>query len=172
VIRDDKNEHPEIWAKMVSPNGAVFSYPGDLHLGGDQTGIDDHIAVNGTDLRLGTATTGCRIDVPVHIHGAFARLRIGKQGSFCKQDLYFWDHLTTGSKFEAAAGTEEVVHKLFVDGVSMPRGYYGSSEAAADMAAVASRNHPAFVDDRHFAGTGWIKVLVDECLQPTLLILR
>ncbi len=172
VIRDNKNEHPEIWASIVSPEGAVFSYPGDLHLGGDQTGIDDHIAVNGTDLRLGTATTGCQIDVPVHVHGAFARLRIGKQGSFCKQDLHFWDHRTTGAKFEAAAGTEEAVHKLFVDGVSMPRGYYGSSEAADDMAAVASRAHPAFVDDAHFAGTGWIKVLVDECTQPTLLILR
>ncbi|MBQ6102866.1 MAG: hypothetical protein IJL06_04260 [Kiritimatiellae bacterium] len=172
VIKDDKNYHPEIWAQIVSPQGAVFSYPGDLHLGGDQTGIDDHIAVNGTDLRLGTETTGCQIDVPVHIHGAFARLRIGKPGSFCRQDLYFWDHLTTGSKFEAAAGTEEVVHKLFVDGVSMPRGYYGSSDAAASIADLATRQRPAFVDDAHFAGTGWIKVLTDECLQPTIMILR
>ena len=170
VIRDDKNEHPEIWAKIVSPHGAVFSYPGDLHLGGDQTGIDDHIAVNGTDLRLGTSTTGCEIDVPVHLHGAFARLRIGKQGSFCRQDLYFWDHLTPGSKFEAAAGTEEVVHKMWIDGVSMPRGYYGSS--ASGVEALGDRTHPAFVDDRHFSGTGWIKVLTDEVLQPTLVILR
>jgi hypothetical protein len=172
VTKDDKNYHPEIWASIVSPEGAVFSYPGDLHLGGDQTGIDDHIAVNGTDLRLGTATTGCRIDVPVHVHGAFSRIRIGQQGSFCKRDLYFWDHRTPGSKFEAAAGTEEAVHKLFVDGVSMPRGYYGSSEAADDIAAAASVAHPAFVDDAHFAGTGWVKVLVDECIQPTLMILK
>ena len=171
VIRDDKNEHPEIWAQVVSPNGAVFSYPGDLHLGGDQTGIDDHIAVNGTDLRLGTETTGCQIDVPVHLHGAFARLRIGKQGSFCRQDLHFWDHRTTGSKFEAVAGTEEPVHKLFVDGASMPRGYYGSSDAEAAMSAVASGAFPAFVDDNHFAGTGYVKVFTDELLQPTMLIL-
>ena len=172
VIRDNKNEHPEIWASIVSPEGAVFSYPGDLHLGGDQTGIDDHIAVNGTDLRLGTATTGCQIDVPVHVHGAFARLRIEKQGSFCKQDLYFWDHGTRGSKFEAAPGTEEPVHKLFVDGASMPRGYYGSSDAADSIEALATPLHPAFVDDDHFAGTGWIKVLTDEVVQPTLMILK
>ena len=174
VIRDDKNEHPEIWAKIVSPHGAVFSYPGDLHLGGDQTGIDDHIAVNGTDLRLGTSTTGCQIDVPVHLHGAFARLRIGKQGSFCRQDLYFWDHGTRGSKFEAVPGTEEPepVHKMWIDGVSMPRGYYGSSAAKDSILAVADRTHPAFVDDNHFVGTGWIKVLTDEVIQPTLMILR
>ncbi|MBQ3809257.1 MAG: hypothetical protein II839_00385 [Kiritimatiellae bacterium] len=157
VIRDDKNEHPEIWAKIVSPHGAVFSYPGDLHLGGDQTGIDDHIAVNGTDLRLGTAETGCQIDVPVHLHGAFARLRIGKQGSFCGQDLYFWDHGTTGCKFEAAAGTTEPVGRLFVDGRSMPRGTYGSSESDAEN-----------VDDNHFAGTGKVEVLADDESDPSV----
>ena len=172
VVKDDKNYHPEIWAKIVAPGGAVFSGLGDLHLGGDQTGIDDHIAVNGTDIRLGTGTTGCRIDVPVHIHGAFARLRLGSQGSFCKQDLYFWDHGTRGSKFEAAPGTEEPVHKLFVDGASMPRGYYGSSDAADSIEALATPLRPAFVDDDHFAGTGWIKVLTDEVVQPTLMILK
>lgn len=161
VIRDDKNEHPEIWAKIVSTKGVVFSYPGDMHIGGDQTGIDDHIAVNGTDLRLGTATTGCLIDVPVHLHGAFAKLRIGKQGSFCRQDLYFWDHLTTGSKFEAAAGTEEVVHKLYVNGMNMPRGTYGATGSGAK-----------FIDDNHFSGSGWIRVLKDDLAVPLVIRLK
>ena len=161
TINDTKAYHPEIWARIVSPQGAVFSYPGDLHLGGDQTGIDDHIAVNGTDLRLGTETTGCRIDVPVHLHGAFARLRIEKQGSFCKQDLYFWDHGTTGSKFEAAAGTEEPVHKLFVDGVSMPRGTYGATGSGAQ-----------FIDDNHFVGTGVARVIKDDVTNPLILRIR
>lgn len=161
VVKDDKNYHPEIWARIVAAQGAVFSYPGDLHLGGDQTGIDDHIAVNGTDLRLGTSTTGCQIDVPVHLHGAFARLRIEKQGSFCKQDLYFWDHGTTGSKFEAAAGTEEPVHKLFVDGVSMPRGTYGATGSGAQ-----------FIDDNHFVGTGVARVIKDDVTNPLILRIR
>ena len=172
VVNASKNYHPEIWAAMVSPNGAVFSYPGYLDLGGDQTGIDDHIAVNGTYLKLGSETTGCEIDVPVHLHGAYSTLAIAKQGSFCKQDLHFWDHGTPGSKFVPAAGTEEVVHKMWVDGVSMPRGYYGSSDAKASIEALADRAHPAFVDDRHFSGTGWVKVRTDEVVQPTIMILR
>lgn len=40
------------------------------------------------------------------------------------------------------------------------------------MAALATRNHPAFVDDNHFSGTGWIKVLADDLLRPSLMILR
>ena len=169
---DAENNHPSIWAKIVAPKGAVFSFPGDLHLGGDQTGIDDHIAVNGTDLRLGNATTGCEIDVPVHLYGASTRLSIGRQGSFCKQDLHFWDHGTPGAKFVPAPGTQEVVRKMWIDGVSMPRGYYGTSEAAESFDPLATVAHPAFVDDRHFSGTGWIKVMTDEVLQPTLLYLR
>ena len=112
------------------------------------------------------------IDVPVHLYGASTRLAIGKAGSFCRQDLHFWDHGTTGAQFAAQAGTEEVVHKLWIDGVSMPRGYYGSSEAEASIAALADHAHPAFVDDRHFSGTGWVKVMTDEVVQPTLMILR
>ena len=161
TINDTKAYHPEIWARIVSPQGAVFSYPGDLHLGGDQTGIDDHIAVNGTDLRLGTETTGCQIDVPVHLHGAFARLRIGKQGSFCRQNLYFWDHATPGSKFIPAEGTEEVVNKLYVNGVNMPRGTYGATGSGAE-----------FIDDNHFSGTGWVRVLKDDLAMPLIIRMK
>lgn len=166
------SEPNQIWSRMVAPKGAVFSYPGVLRLGGDQTGIDDHIAVNGTRLELGSSTTGCAIDVPVHVYGGNAKIVVNKAGSFCRQDLHFYDHGTPGAKFVPAAGTEEVVHKLWIDGVSMPRGYYGSSEAAENFESLATIPHPAFVDDRHFSGTGWIKVMTDEVLQPTLLILR
>ena len=156
---DTENNHPAIWAPIVSPKGAVFSFPGDLHLFGDQTGIDDHIAVNGADLRLGNATTGCDIDVPVHLHGAFSRLTLGKQGTFCHQDLHFWDHGTPGSKFVPVPGTTEVVHRLYVDGTCLRRGIYGSSESGAEN-----------VDDAHFSGTGLVKVISDENF--TLLFLR
>ena len=54
----------------------------------------------------------------------------------------------------------------------MPRGYYGSSDAADSIETLATPLHPAFVDDDHFAGTGWIKVLTDEVVQPTLMILK
>ena len=166
------SEPNQIWSSMVAPQGAVFSYPGVLRLGGDQTGIDDHIAVNGTRLELGSATTGCEIDVPVHVYGANAKIVVNKAGSFCKQDLHFWDHGTPGSTFVPAAAAEEIVHKLWIDGVNMPRGYYGSSEAADSIDALATHQLPAFVDDRHFSGTGWVKVMTDEVLQPTIMILR
>ena len=156
---DAEGNHPAIWAPIVSPQGAVFSFPGDLHVYGDQTGIDDHIAVNGTDLRLGNATTGCKIDVPVHLHGAFSRLTLGRQGTFCHQDLHFWDHGTPGSKFVPVPGTTEVVHRLYVDGRCLLRGMYGSSESGAEN-----------VDDAHFSGTGLVKVISDENF--TLLFLR
>ena len=165
-------KHSEIWAKIVSPHGAVFSYPGYLDLGGDQTGIDERITLNGTYMKLGSATTGCSIDVPVHLHGAYSTLAIKKQGSFCKQCLWFWDHATPGSKFIPAEGTEEVVYKLYVDGVSMPRGYYGSSEAEAAFLPLSNRAYPAFVDDNHFSGSGWIKVLRDDMRAPLAIRLK
>ena len=166
------SEPNQIWSRMVAPQGAVFSYPGVLRLGGDQTGIDDHIAVNGTRLELGSATTGCEIDVPVHVYGANAKIVVNKAGSFCRQPLHFWEHGTTGAQFVPQAGTEEVVHKLWIDGVSMPRGYYGSSEAEASISALATSSHPAFVDDRHFSGTGWVKVLKDDVVKPTMLLIK
>ena len=169
-VRQSESQPNEIWARMVSPHGAVFSYPGDLRIGGDQTGIDDHIAVNGTRLQLGSSSTGCRIDVPVHLHGAFGKIKICKEGSFCYQDLHFWDHGTTGCTFEPVAGTQERVHKLWIDGVNRPRGYYGSSESGIE--ALGDRAFPAFVDDAHFSGTGWVKVMTDEVLQPTVMLLR
>ena len=150
-------KHAAIWAKIVSTNGAVFSYPGYLDLGGDQTGIDDHIALNGTYLRLGSATTGCEIDVPVHLHGAYSTLELMKAGSFCGQELWFWDHGTPGSRFIPAAGTTETVAKCYVDGVAIQRGTWGSSASGADH-----------IDDRHFSGTGMIEVLADEMSGPDI----
>ena len=165
-------EPNEVWAAIVAPKGLAISFPGYFRMGGDQTGIDEELAINGCDVTLGSETTGCTIDVPVRLESGAAKLRIGKAGSFCRQDLHLNDHAGSGPKFIPAAGTEEPVHKLFVNGVSVRRGYYGSSEAAESMAEVASTIHPAFVDDDHFVGTGWIKVLTDEVIQPTLMILR
>ena len=170
--RQSLSQPNEIWAAIVAPKGLAISFPGYFRMGGDQTGIDEEIAVNGCDVTLGSSSTGCQIDVPVRLESGAATLRIGKPGSFCRQDLYLNDHAGFGPKFVSAAGTEEVVHKLFVNGVSVPRGYYGSSEAESSFAALADHAHPAFVDDRHFSGTGWVKVMTDEVVQPTLLILK
>ena len=157
----EAGKHAEIWAKIVSPHGAVFSFPGYLDLGGDQTGIDDHIAVNGTYLRLGSSTTGCKIDVPVHLYGAYSTLSVQKQGSFCRQTLYFWDHGTLGSKFIPPAGETEYVYKLYIDGKALLRGTWGSSESGADN-----------VDDNHFSGTGIVRVVKDDSVVPLVIRMR
>ena len=159
TARNSDTEPNELWAKIVAPEGAVFSYPLDLRIGGDQTGIDDHISVNGTDLRLGSTTTGCVIDVPVHLYGGNSMLRVGKQGSFCGQDLWFWDHGTPGSKFEPAAGTVEPVHMIRIDGVPLRRGTWGSSESPAE-----------FIDDNHFAGTGIAQVQIDSAPSSAIFL--
>lgn len=159
-VRQSESQPNEIWAEMVSPHGAVFSYPGDLRIGGDQTGIDDHIAVNSMRLQLGSSSNGCEIDVPVHLHGT-AKLSVNKEGSFCRQDLYFWDHGTDGAKFVPADGTTEKVYKLYIDGVNMPRGTYGATGSGAQ-----------YIDDRHFSGTGIARVMKDDLTQPLILIVR
>ena len=155
--RQSASEPNEIWAPMVSSQGAVFSYPGDLRIGGDQTGIDGRISVNGTRLQLGSSSTGCEIDVPVHLFGANAKIVLNKAGSFCGQELWFWDHGTPGSQFVPVAGTTETVAKCYVDGVALQRGTWGSSQSAADH-----------VDDNHFSGTGMIEVLADEMSGPDI----
>ena len=151
----DSSKPNEVWAAIVAPKGLAISSPGYFRMGGDQTGIDEEIAVNGCDVTLGSSTTGCQIDVPVRLESGAAVLRIGKQGSFCGQILHINDHGTLGAKFVPAAGTTEPVQKFFIDGTSMPRGTYGSSASAAENK-----------DDRHFSGTGMIQVLADELSGP------
>ena len=160
-VRQSASSPNEIWAPMVSAKGAVFSYPGDLRIGGDQTGIDGRISVNGTRLQLGSSTAGCEIDVPVHVYGASAKIAVNKEGSFCRQELYFWDHGTPGSKFVPLDGSAERVQKLYIDGVSMPRGTYGATGSGAQ-----------FIDDNHFSGTGVARVLRDDLDNPIVIRLK
>ena len=155
------SEPNQIWSRMTAPQGAVFSYPGVLRLGGDQTGIDDHISVNGTRLELGSSTTGCVIDVPVHVYGGNAKIVVNKEGSFCKQELYFWDHGTPGAQFVPAAGTTEKLLKLYIDGVSQKRGTYGATGSGAE-----------FIDDKHFSGTGTVRVLRDDLAMPLVIRMK
>ena len=59
-----------------------------------------------------------------------------------------------------------------MNGENLHRGYYGSSEAEAAMAALATIGFPAFVDDELFSGPGILKVKGDDLLQPSIMILR
>ena len=152
-------EPNEMWAAIVAPEGLAVSFPGFLRLGGDQTGIDGELAINGCDVTLGSETTGCTIDVPVRLESGAAKLRIGKQGSFCCQDLFLNDHAGIGPKFVPAAGTVEPVHMIRVDGVPLRRGTWGSSESPAE-----------FIDDNHFAGTGVAQVQIDSAPSSAIFL--
>ena len=154
-------EPNEVWAAIVAPKGLAISFPGYFRMGGDQTGIDEELAINGCDVTLGSATTGCMIDVPVRLESGAAKLRIGKAGSFCRQYLYLNDHAGSGPKFIPAEGTEEVVNKLYVNGVNMPRGTYGATGSGAQ-----------FIDDDHFSGTGVARVIRDDLANPLILRVR
>ena len=149
----------EVWAAIVAPKGLAISFPGYFRMGGDQTGIDEELAINGCDVTLGSETTGCTIDVPVRLESGAAKLRIGKQGSFCCQDLFLNDHAGIGPKFVPAAGTVEPVHMIRIDGVPLRRGTWGSSESPAE-----------FIDDNHFAGTGVAQVQIDSAPSSAIFL--
>jgi len=168
--RRSSSEPNEIWASIVAPKGLAISFPGYLRLGGNQTGIDEELAINGCDVTLGSETTGCMIDVPVRLESGAATLRIAKAGAFCGQNLYLNDHACAGPKFVPSARTEERVCRLYINGTSMHRGYYGSSESGVE--ALGGSAYPAFVDDEHFSGTGWIRVLKDDLTVPLVIRLR
>ena len=161
ATRQNLSQPNEIWAAIVAPKGLAISFPGYFRMGGDQTGIDEEIAVNGCDVTLGSSTTSCKIDIPVRLESGAAVLRIGKEGSFCNQTLYLNDHGTDGAKFIPAAGTTEKVFKLYIDGVNMPRGTYGATGSGAQ-----------YIDDRHFSGTGIARVMKDDLTHPLILIVR
>ena len=170
--RQSSSEPNEVWASIFAPRGLAISFPGYLRLGGNQTGIDEELVINGCAVTFGSEQTGCEIDVPVRLESGAASLRIAKQGSFCQQDLTLNDHAEAGPKFIPAPGTQEIVHKLYLNNASAPRGFYGSSEAADELENRATASLPAFVDDAHFSGTGWVMVQADDLRQATIIQVR
>jgi hypothetical protein len=86
---------------------------------------------------------------------------VNKEGSFCKQELYLWDHGTPGAQFVPAAGTTEKILKLYIDGVSQKRGTYGATGSGAE-----------FIDDKHFSGTGTVRVLRDDLAMPLVIRMK
>lgn len=160
--RQSTSEPNQIWASIVAPKGAAISFPGDFVLGGNQTGIDEELAINGTRVTLGSATTDCLLDVPVRLEGGTTKLTLNNTDTLSQQALYLNDHATIGPKVNVASSEKVAkVNKLFINGESVPRGTYGSSSSDAE-----------FVDDEHFVGDGIVQVLSDEVLRPTSIIIR
>ena len=146
-------ETNRIWAAVTAPGGFVSAYTGNLELGGDQTGIEDEIVVNGGTLALGSADYGIRLKagLPVRVcagaslllpyHNAISRnpLRIdGSGGAFGKVVL-------SGNSPCALLEVRDVFEST--EWTTLPNGTYGATGSGAE-----------FVRDDLFAGTGVLTV--------------
>lgn len=159
--RQSSSEPNQIWASIVAPKGVAISFPGDFVLGGDQRGIDEELAINGSRVVLGSATTDCLLDVPLRLEGGATTLTLNNTDTLSQQALFLNDHATIGPVVNVAhPGNISKVKKLYVNGVSAPRGTYGSSSSNAE-----------FVDDEHFVGASVIKVLSDDLIRPTTILI-
>ena len=151
----------EIWANISAPKGMTITYPGTLLLGGDQTGIDKEIHISNSNLILGKNTTPAVIDVPISMHSGGSSLTIANEGSLCKQEIVCTTATRQFPKINVAFEGTENCQKLTIDGETLPRGTYGATDSGAE-----------FINDRIFTGVGILKVLSDDLLQPTILLLK
>ena len=134
--------------------------------------------MNAGSLQLGTAAAPRRLarDLPIRVY-ANATLRIPNDGSTAKSILQFDGAAGWFGTVDLPDGVAAQVKKAYwrdypdtPEWQSLERGFYGSSESGVE--ALATATHPAFVRDDLFSGTGTLKVVSDERIQPTLMILR
>ena len=138
-----------IWATVTAAGGFVKSLPGNLELGGDQTGIADEIVVNGGTLALGSADygitltnglpirvcAGAKLILPSRDAIAANPLKIdGSGGAFGKAELPANQRCASLAVRDVAESDEWT---------TLPEGTYGSSASGAE-----------FVRDDLFSGPG------------------
>ena len=161
----------QIWADVTAPGGFVSSYSGALVLGGNQTNIAEELVVNAGVLTLGTAELGCSLanNLPIRVC-AGAALAVPRADAVKKSALWFDGVDGLFGKIELAAGVEAKCKKAWwrdypetTEWQSLPRGVYGSSESSVTG---------DFVRDDLFEGAGTLKVVSDDCIDPTILMLR
>lgn len=167
-----QNETADIGCRVAGTAGFVKSAGGTLRLYRPMDALTGGVWVGAGRLSLLEDATLGDNDVFV---AAGAKLRITRGDAFgtgSRLDLEDRDWISTASRIELENAEMARVRRLYVNGENLHRGYYGSSEAEASLAALASVGFPAFVDDRLFSGPGVLKVKSDDLLQPTLMILR
>ena len=168
----------QIWAPVTAPGGFVAAYTGHLVLGGSQTNILDELVVNAGTLQLGTATTPCRLakNLPIRIY-ANATLSLPNADSTAGKILRFDGAAGWFGKVNLPDSVAASCKKAFFrdypespEWQTLERGFYGSSDSGVE--ALATVTHPAFVRDDLFTGTGTLKIVSDDRIPPTLMILR
>lgn len=150
ISADNHERRPRIYTPMVASQGIAFSGLADcgVVLLGDQTGIAEELAVNGTTVVLGT-NTAVNLDVDIRVAGGFSVLDVENVNTdFLKgHTLTLQDSGNYPARVILASNTTYRVGTLYVGGKKMKSGTYGSSDSDA-----------AKVDDEHFSGPGMLEV--------------
>lgn len=170
---NDRNNPNQIWADVTAPGGFVSSYSGALVLGGDQTKIADEIVVNAGILQLGNSDYACTLakGLPLRV-SAGATLSIPQADTVSGNILYVDGVDGAFGKMEVPGGMTAKVRKVYWrdypetgDWQTLPRGDY-SGDAATALA------NGCIYDPMHFSGSGIVRVLRDDLVNPFTFIVR
>lgn len=153
----------QVWTPVFAPEGFVSAYYGFLRLGGSQTNIEDSVTVNSGTLALGSpdGTIPTTIQVPIYVVGGNSVLQLDAAGTFTTHEATLNLEDVGGYPAKVRMNVSDTVWEASVDGVTLPRGTWGSSASGADH-----------VDDEHFLGTGILTICHDQLTKPTMMILR
>ncbi len=161
VYVNRQNDTADIGCRVAGTAGFVKSAGGTLQLHQPMDGLSGGVWVGAGRLSLLDDATLGDNDVAV---AAGAKLRIAGVSPFgrdARLDLEDRDWISTNSRVELDNGAENRVRRLYVNGVSQKRGTYGATGSGAE-----------FIDDKHFSGTGTVRVLRDDIANPLVIRMK
>ena len=134
---------------LVAPKGIAFGAPGGVRVTGDQTGIQEELAVNGCRLVLGSSTAAANLDVDIRVSGGFSVLDVQNVNTnfLNHRALTLQDSGNYPARVNLAAGTYPV--KDF---------YLGTRKMSSGTTYGSSASGAVHVDDVHFSGAGVLSV--------------
>lgn len=169
VYVNNQNDSADIGCLIKGSGGFVKSAGGTLRLHQPMDALTGGVWINAGRLSLtNNATLGAN-NVSV---AAGAKLRIAGVSPFAitaRLDLENREWLSVVSLVELDSAIVSKVGKLYVNGESRARGYYGSSVSDTSLVPPGTQ---VFIDDNHFSGPGWLKVLKDDKIVPLVIRLK
>ena len=169
VYVNRQSDTADIGCRIKGSGGFVKSAGGTLRLHQPMDALTGGIWINAGRLSLtNNATLGAN-NVSV---AAGAKLRIAGVNPFAtmaRLDLENREWLSVASHVELDAAIVSKVGRLYVNGESRLRGYYGSSASDTSLLLPGAQ---VFIDDAHFSGAGWIRVLKDDSAVPLVIRLK
>ena len=164
-----QNDTAAIGCSVAGTGGFVKSAGGTLRLHQPMDALTGGVWVNAGRLSLTNDATLGANDVFV---AAGAKLRIAGVSPFAttaRLDLEDREWLSVVARVELDSAIVSKVGKLYVNGENWRRGYYGSSASDASLVPAGEQ---VFINDEHFSGSGWIRVLKDDLTVPLVIRLK